>query len=292
MLIESVLIQGLISGVTYALLACGFTLVYGVTRILNLAHGTFYMLGAYVFYVLGFGYVGLHPAAALIVAPLIVGLIGVVCYILCLRPIIDDYFGIMVVTVALALIFQQLTLIAFGPQLIPVASIISGSLVIGRTGVTYSRILSLLISITVFFGLWFFTIKSKTGTALRALSQDREITMLMGINVKKLYVFTIFLSTLFAALAGILIISSVTRQLTPTIWLAPLSLAFSIVVLGGLGSIKGSFFGGIILGYVENIVVSIMPGGGYLVDLVAMIMVMAILLIRPAGIFGKYVERV
>jgi branched-chain amino acid transport system permease protein len=290
MIPESILVQGLISGVTYALNACGYTLACGVTRILNLAHGSFYMLGAYIFFVLGS--VGLDPITALIIAPIIVGLIGIVCYILCLRPIIDDMFGIMIVTVALALIFQQLLVIVFGPVFMAVAPIVSGSLVIGRTGVTYSRILSLLISIGVFFSLWLLTMKSKTGTALRALSQDKEVTMLMGINVKKLYAFTIFLSTLFAALAGVLIISSVTRQLTPTIWLRPLSLAFSVVILGGLGSIKGSFFGGIVLGYVETIVVSIMPGGSYLVDLIVTIMVLGVLVIRPTGLFGKHVERV
>jgi branched-chain amino acid transport system permease protein len=288
---ESILIQGFISGVTYALLACGFTLVYGVTRILNLAHGAFYMLGAYVFYVLTFGYMNLHPAIALIVAPVIVGFLGVVCYILILRPIVNDYFGIMVVTVALALIIQQLTLIIFGPQLISIASIVTGSIVIGRTGLTYSRILALIISIIVFIGLWLFTVKSKTGTALRALSQDVETAKLMGINVKKIYALTMFLSVAFAALAGILIVASVTRQLTPSIWLAPLTVSFSIVVIGGLGSVKGSFLGGIILGYIENIVVSLVPGGGYLIDLIAMSMVMLILLVKPAGLFGKYVER-
>jgi branched-chain amino acid transport system permease protein len=285
--IESIIIQGLITGSTYALLACGFTLIYGVTRILNLAHGAFYMIGAYLYYIFTLGYLNLDPAIALIFAPVIVGLLGMACYILILRPIVNDYFGIMVVTVALALIIQQLTLIIFGPQLISIASIVKGFIIIGQTGLTYGRILALVISTLIFIGLWVFIRKSKMGKALEALSQDPEAAQLMGINVKKMHALTFFLSTFLAALAGILIITSVTRQLTPSIWLAPLTISFSIVIIGGLGSIKGSFLGGILLGYIENIVVSLMPEGSYLVSLIAMIIVMFILLIKPSGLFGR-----
>lgn len=293
MIPESVLVQGLITGVMYALLACGLTLVYGVTNILNLAHTAFYMLGAYMFFFLGpLGYFQLPLPVALILAPIVVGLIGIVAYILFMSPLGTEFFGVMVISIGLCMFIQQFTLITFGPRLIPVRPLVRGSIFIGRAGVTYSQIIAFAIAITLFIILWILTMKTKIGTAMRALSQDPEATMLMGINVKKMYILVMFMGTVLAAFSGICIISAITKQLTPYIWMPPLTTAFSIVILGGLGSVKGTLVGGLILGYAETTVLSIMPEGSYLVDLVALVIMLLVLLIRPGGLFGKHIEYV
>lgn len=293
MIPESLLIQGLMTGVMYALLACGLTLVYGVSGIINLAHTAFYMLGGYLFFFLGpWGYFQLPLPVALILAPIVVGILGVVSYILVMSSLGQDFFGVMVVSIGLAMIIQQSVLITFGPKLIPWRPLVKGSILIWRAGVTYSQIIAFAIAITLFILLWIFTMKTKIGTAMRALSQDPEVIMLMGINVKKMCVIVMFIGTVLAAFSGISIISAVTRQLTPYIWMPPLTTAFSIVILGGLGSVKGSLVGGLILGYVETTVISIIPTGSYLVHVVSLTIMLLVLLIRPSGLFGKHIERV
>jgi branched-chain amino acid transport system permease protein len=280
----------MISGGVYALLALGFTLIYGVSGVVNLAHGSFYMIGAYMFYVLGTFALELPPILAVILSVAFVGVMSSVVYRLTIHPVLGDEVGVMVVTVCLALIFQQLMLLIFGPPNVPVAPLVAGSVTIGGLTVTYARILAFVVSLILFATLWVFISKSKIGKAMRAVSQDREVAMLMGINTDRLYMLAMAVSSMLAAVAGIFISGSTSGVAGAWIWMYPLALSFSIVVLGGLGSIKGSLIGGFIIGYAEQTVAIAAPEGGAIISVVPFTVMVLVLLLRPKGLFGKRIE--
>ena len=301
MLIEQIIIFGAISSGVYALLALGFTLIYGVSGVTNLAHGSFYMLGAYMFFVLcsffddlfGSGMVS-TSILALILAVIFVGIVGILTYRIAIHPIVGDQVAVMVITVCLALVFQQSVLLIFGPTFPPVrwpegSFLVISTAILGVT-VQYSRILAFVVSLGLFSSLLVFITKTKIGKAMRAVSQDREVAMLMGINTERLYMLTMALSAMLAALASILITTSTSMSAGAWMWLYPLALSFSIVILGGLGSIKGSLVGGFIVGYAEQTVAIVVPEGGAIVGVVPLVVMLIVLLLRPKGLFGKRVE--
>ena len=289
-MIEQILVYGAITGGVYALLALGFTLIYGVSGVVNLAHGSFYMLGAYLFYVFGTLVFELPPILSLILAVGSVGVMSSILYRLTIHPILGDEVGVMVATVCLALIFQQLMLLIFGPPNVHITSFITGSVTVWGLTLTYARILAFTISLVLFTGLWLFISKSKIGKAMRAVSQDREVAMLMGINTEKLYMLVMAISSILAAIAGILIAGSITGVAGAWMWMYPLALSFSIVILGGLGSIKGSLIGGFIIGYAEQTVAIAAPEGGAIIAVVPFTVMVLVLLLRPKGLFGKRIE--
>lgn len=285
-MIEGIIINGAILGGIYALLAVGFTLIYGVSGVVNLAHGAFFMLGAFMFS--AFGPLGVIPA--LILAPIFVGAIGSIVYRLTIHPILGDDVAIMVVTVSLALIFQQLILIRFGFSA-HVAPLVEGWTIIGGVRVSYMKLLACALSLGLFFSLWIFITKSKIGKAMRAVSQDREAAMLMGVNTERLYMLTMAVSAAFATLAGVFIASALLAgQASAYMWLQPLFTSFAIVVLGGLGSIKGTLIGAFIIAYAEHLVANLAPQGGQIVAAVPIVIMVLIVLIRPKGLFGKRIE--
>jgi len=285
-LIESIIINGAILGGIYALLSLGFTLIYGVSGVINLAHGAFFMLGAFMFS--AFGPLGVIPA--LILAVIFVGFSGSIVYRLTIHPLLGDDVAIMVVTVSLALVLQQLILLAFGFSA-PVAPLVSGLTVVWGVPVIHMKLLAFALSLGLFFGLWIFIAESKVGAAMRAVSQDREVAMLMGINTERLYMLTMGISAGFATLAGVFIGSALLGgQASAFMWLQPLFISFAIVVLGGLGSIKGTLIGSFIIAYAEHCVVNLAPQGGQIVAAVPIIIMVLIILIRPKGLFGKRIE--
>jgi branched-chain amino acid transport system permease protein len=282
---------GAIQSGLYALLALGFTLIYGVSRVVNLAHGSFYMVGAYLFFVFGtLGFIQLNPVLVLLIAVACVGVIGSVVYRLTIQPVIADDVAVMVVTVCLALMFQQLMLLIFGTSNVRIEPIVSGSLVLLGVTLTYTRILAFVVSLVLFLGLLGFITKTKIGKAMRAVSQDREVTMLMGVNTHRLYALTMAISVGLAAVAGILLAASTTQVAGAWMWLHPLAVSFSVVVLGGLGSVKGSFIGAFIIGYAEQTVAIAVPEGGAIVPAVPFTIMVLMLIFRPKGLFGKRVE--
>lgn len=290
-MIEQILIYGAISGAVYALLAVGFTLIFGVAGIVNLAHGSFFMLGAYIFAVLaptGLSQLGLLPA--LILSTISVAVISIIFYRLTIRPVIDQEIAVMVVTVSVALVFQQLMLQIFSAANLPVPSFLEGSARILGVTVTYTRVSALVVSLVLFASLLIFITKSKIGAAMRAVSQDREAAMLMGINTERLYMLTMAISASLAALAGIFIAASTTGVAASWMWLQPLAMSFAIVILGGMGSIKGTLIGGFIVGYAEQTVAIAVPEGGAIVPVIPFTIMVLVLLLRPKGLFGKRLE--
>lgn len=290
-MIEDIIVYGTIAGAVYALLALGFTLIYGVAGVTNLAHGALFMIGAYIFGSFGpLGVTELDPRLGLVISLVLTAIIGAILYRIVIHPIIEDELAILVVTVSAAIIFQQLMLLIFGPSFLPVANFGTGSTSVLGVQVTYSRLIAFVVSIALFSGLWIFISKTKIGSAMRAVSQDREVAMLMGVNTTRLYMLTMGISAMLAGAAGIFEASSSTGVASAYMWLHPLALSFSIVILGGLGSIKGTIVGGLIIGYAETIVSVTLPEAGILVPTVPFVLMVLILVIRPKGLFGKRIE--
>lgn len=295
-LIETILLYGAISGAIYALLALGFTLIYGICGVVNLSHGAFFMLGAYAFFSFSVVFFQLPPIPALILAAIFVGIVSGITYRLTVHPVLEDEVAVLVVTVGLALIFQQLTLLyedwlrKQGFISVTIPSFVQGTINILGVTERYSRLLAFAASLGLFISLWVFISITKIGKAMKAVSQDREAAMLMGINTERLYILTMALSASLAALAGVFIAASTTGVATPYMWLSPLAMSFAIVILGGLGSIKGTFIGGFIIGYAENIVALLVPQGGVFVLAVPFMIMVLVLFLRPKGLFGKRVE--
>lgn len=298
MLIEEILIHGALSGAVYALLAVGFTLIYGVAEVVNMTHGPLFMLGAYMFsaFVTSLGYHGIENpstpllAVAIVLAVISVGIMGIVIYGLFIHPIIEDPLAPLVTTIGASLIIQQLIVNTFGGRDVIVPSLTQGSFEFWGTTVTYSRLLASVISLVLFVGLWIFITRSKIGGAMRAAAQDREAAMLMGVNTMKLYMLTMAISASLAAIAGVLITASTTRVAYQLMWFHPLALSFAIVILGGLGSVKGTFIAAFIVGYAEISVSYAVPTGDYLRGAVALAVMVLVLIFRPKGIFGKRIE--
>lgn len=310
--IKSILIFGAIAGGMYALLAVGFSMIYGVTEITNLAHGALFMIGSYVYFFLASSYGGIqiNVLPALIISAVVVAIVGAIVYRLVMDPVIEDPVSVMVVTLSVAMILSEVMFLGFGGHHLHLPSIWEGFLeMLGKSDIlilwdiqtTYSQVLSAALSIVLFAVLIIFVEKTRIGRAMKALSQDREVAMLMGINIKRLSMLAVAISASFAAIAGVLILSTTGGKVTsPTVWLEPLYMSFAIVILGGLGSIKGAFVGAFIIGYVHQlflygidpIIVELMgtvPGDtlGTAFIMGAMLLV---LIIRPKGLFGKRVE--
>jgi len=301
-LIEQIIIFGTIYSGMLALLAIGFTLIYGVTGVVNMAHGALFMLGAYIFWVLtasfgpsGVPLVQLDLGPALILAVILTGIVGAFIYRLVIHSIIEDLAAVLVATVGVLIIIQELMIIEFGSYRWPVVPLWEGFVTVWGVKVTYSQLLAFAVSLCLFVGLWVFIAFTKIGKAMRAVSQDREMAMEVGINTERLYMLTMGISSAFAAIAGVLITASTTGFAYPHMWDRPLYWSFAIVILGGLGSIKGTLTGAFIIGFAENAFIFILVelgwgGVEFLRGVVALVAMVVVLLLRPKGLFGKRIE--
>lgn len=302
--VKRVAVYGTISGGAYALLAVGFTLIYGVTEVVNMAYGALSMLGIYFFFLFGpfalkteFGPSALHLSIflALILAIILVGIIGTTVYRLTIHPVLEDPLAPTVTTIGVAVVLQQLALLYFRSdyRLVRFYESIADMpppIDILGTSVLYMRLVAFVASLVLFAGLWMFVTKTKIGRAMRAVAQDREVAMLMGVNTDRLYMLTMAISSMLAALSGILISASLDGAVYPFVWTNPLIMSFAIVILGGLGSIKGSLLGAFIIGYTENAVITFIPEGGFITGAVYLGIMVLVLLLRPKGLFGKRIE--
>jgi branched-chain amino acid transport system permease protein len=192
------------------------------------------------------------------------------------------------VTIAMAVIIQEAILKGFGGQPRGVSKLISGSTEIFGVSVLNQQFLTLGVVILMLLGTWIFLMKTKTGVAIRSTAQDREVANLMGINVSRMEMLTMAISVGLAAIAGALV--APLFVLTPGMWTHPLVMILAAVVLGGLGSIKGSLIGALILGFAENMVVFLAPSGAYLKTSVALAIMLVVILIKPEGLFGVVFE--
>jgi len=277
-----ILIYGAVSSAIYAMLAVGFTLIFGVARILNLAHGSFYALGAYAAYVLtsvlNFPLVIAAPLAVLFVA-----LFGVVMERFLVRPLRSSQLAVLMITLAVSLAVEQALFIIFGSEYRNVPSFVAEKLTIGGVDIGGQRLLALVMGVLVLLLLWLFIQRTRLGAAILAVSQDPEAAQYMGIPTNRIFSIVMAISAGTAALAGVLVSPFLTVQ--PTMGLLPMVKAFAIVIVGGLGSIPGSIIASLILGYSETIVAYLISTSW--TELVSLVAVVITLMIRPSGILGR-----
>ncbi len=286
-MIENILINGLINGGVYALLAIGFSLIFGVARIVNIAHTAFYMLAAYFIFTFSTR-LGWNPFFSILLTIILVPVVGVVTYKLTIEPIREHEITVMIVTIAVAMVFQELMLIIFGGHFRGNPSLFPGFLEFAGVRVSYQHLLTLVVVLAVLIITWEILFKTKLGIAIRATAQDREVANLMGMNVNQVAMITMAIAVAMAAIAGALIAPLFVVE--PYMWLHPLVMMLAVVVLGGLGSIKGSFLGAFILGFSETLVVFLIPLGAFLKGALSLSIMIVVLLLRPEGLFGVVFE--
>jgi len=284
---ENIIVYGLVSSGVYALLAVGFSLIFGVARIVNLSHTAFYMLAAYLIYSLAIT-LGLNLFLSIAIAIVAVIVAGIISYRLVIARVRQHEATTLIVTIALAVIIQEAILKGFGGNPRSVPKVISGATEIFGVGVLNQQLLTLGVVLVLILATWIFLMKTKSGVAIRSTAQDRETANLMGINVPRIEMLTMAISVGLAAIAGALV--APLFVLTPGMWTHPLVMVLAIVVLGGLGSLQGSLIGAIILGFAENLVVFLAPSGAFLKTSVALTIMLIVILIRPEGLFGVKFE--
>ena len=277
-----ILIVGAVSSAIYAMLAVGFTLIFGVARILNLAHGSFYALGADgAYFVSSQLKIPLLPAALLAVA--LVAVFGIVVERVLIRPMRKSQLAVLMITLAVALVIEQGLFLTFGSEYRNVPAFVDTKFTIGGVAVGGARLLALGVGVVLIAVLWLFIQRTRLGSAILAISQDPVAAQYMGIPSDRIFTVVMGISAALAAAAGVLAGPFLTVQ--PTMWLLPIVKAFAIVVVGGLGSIPGSILAAMMLGYAETLV-------GYTIstswtEIVSVLATLLMLVFRPAGIFGR-----
>ena len=277
-----ILIYGAVTSAIYALLAVGFTLIFGVARILNLAHGSFYALGAYGTYVLT-SIAGLPLWSAALIAIAFVALFGVVVEKVLIRPLRHSQLGVLMISLAVALIVEQTLFLVFGSEYRNVPSFVDSKINFGGVDVAGQRLLTLAVAAVAIAALYVFIQFTRLGSAILAISQDPEAAKYMGIPSDKIFSLVMAISAALAALAGVMAGPFLSVQ--PSMHLLPIVKAFAIVVVGGLGSIPGSIAAAFLLGYAETCVAYLISSSW--TEIVSVLATLLMLVFRPAGIFGK-----
>ena len=283
----SILVQTLVNGSVYALLAAGLSLLFGVGRIINLAHTAFFVLAGYGMWsftrALGWGAI---PSIAVTVV--VITLVGVLAYRFIIDRVRQHEQAVLLITVALAMAIQEILLATFGeyyrtcPPLIPGETVILGN----RVSNEYLLIVGVVVAVIII--IWLLLAKTKLGTAIRATANDAEIASLMGISVSRTLMVTMGIATALAALAACLVGSLWITY--PMAWMDPLTTVLIIVVLGGLGSIKGSIISAYMLALAELLAFNFMSSGAFLAKPFMLIVLVIVLVVRPGGLFGIVLE--
>lgn len=278
-----ILVTGIEIGTTYALLAIGFSLIYGVARILNFSYTIFYMIAAYLVYIFN-TVLGINYFLAAILSIMITIIIGYGTYKLCLERIRGQDASVIIISLVLTLFLAQWILYAFSNRIRYVAPTIPGFIEIFGVQILNQHLFSIGIIFVVVIAIWIFLSKSKIGVAIMATAQDREIVNLMGISEKQMSVIVMCIGSGLAAICGVVV--SPLYAVEPHMWLNPLLIVLAAVILGGLGSIKGSIIGAYILAFVEVSVTLLLPMGAFVKGAFALAIMVIMLLIRPEGLFG------
>jgi len=286
-MILDIIITTLINGSTYALLAIGFSLIFGVARIVNIAHTAFYMVASYCIYFVTHK-LGLHPVVGMVIAVPVVTFLGLATYKVFIDPIREHEGAVLIGTIALAIALQEVMLIIFTGDYLSVPPLIQGYFAIFGVKVFYQQLLTFIAALAILGALRFFLMRTKLGLAIRSTAEDREVANLMGMDESRIALMTVGISVALAGFTGAVIVPLTIVE--PFMWMHPLIMMMAVVVLGGLGSIKGSFFAAYILGFAEAMVVFLIPMGAFLKGSVALSIMILVLLIRPEGLFGVAFE--
>ena len=278
------LLIGLINGAFYAILSLGLAIIFGLLNIVNFAHGAQYMLGAFVAW-MGLNYLGINYWAALLLAPLVVGAIGVVIERLLLSRLykLDPLYGLLL-TFGLALIFEGLFRHLYGVsgQQYPVPPALAGGKNLGFMFLPNYRAWVIVAALVVCFATWFLVEKTKLGSYLRAGTENARLLQAFGVNVPLMVTLTYAYGVGMAALAGVL--AAPIYQVSSIMGSSLIIVVFAVVVIGGMGSIMGSIVTGLMLGLLQGLTRAFYPEASNAVIFLIMALV---LLVRPAGLFGK-----
>jgi branched-chain amino acid transport system permease protein len=287
-MITSGLIQALLWGVAtgciYILLATGLNIIFGVMKLVNFAHGQLLMIGAYIAFTVA-TVSGLNAYLAILVAMGAVALIGVGLERFTFRKVLGtDKLNEIFVSLGLIYVFENAATLLWGNTTRQIPSPLQGlQLSLGQIAISYDRLSAILIVVVILVALFLLLKKTKIGLAMRATSQKSIASMLMGVNIEKVYIFTFALGAALAGAAGALY--GILFNFNPTIGALPTIKAFAIIIIGGLGSIPGAVIGGLLYGIAENTAVYFL--GATWQDAIAFALLIIVLVIRPTGIFGE-----
>ena len=280
------LINGLSLGSIYAIIALGYTMVYGIAKMLNFAHGDIIMVGAYVAFC-GLQYWGLPPVAAILIAMVVCTLLGITIEGLAYRPLRQAAsLAVLITAIGMSYLLQNTALMIWGanPKSFPRTFINSTSIQLGELSVSSATLITILTNVVVMVVLNLFISRTKLGKAMRCVSEDRGAAELMGIHVNRTISATFAIGSALAAIAGVLLCSSY-PILQPTTGSMPGIKAFTAAVFGGIGSIPGAMLGGVLLGVIEIF------GKAYisteLGDAIVFAVLIVVLLVKPTGLLGK-----
>jgi len=279
--LSGVVVNAVMISALYALVAIGFTLIFGVGGVLNLAHGASITIGAYAAYYVTSAF-GLNVWFGAIGALVVPAAFSALLYAGVIRYVEDDPITVMIMTLVTSIAIEELVKVQFGTQSLAVPSLVSGQFhVLG--GIQVNRVLVFALS-WVLIGLLFAVVNyTRTGKAILATSMTAKGAALVGIESDRMYLYTWILAGAFAGLAGLFLASL--RTADPVMGRTPLVLSFSIVVLGGIGSIRGSVIGAYIIGFLETFTQSY--GSSSLTGLASLVVLVLILLVKPEGLFGR-----
>jgi len=284
------LLSGLSLGSIYALIALGYTMVYGIAKMLNFAHGDVIMVGAYISFC-GMSYLNLPPLVSVLMAMVVCTCLGIVIEGLAYRPLRQaTKLAVLITAIGVSYFLQNMALLIWSsnPKIFPsVFNVGQIKLFDGNLVISSETILTIVANIVIMIALTTFTGKTKMGKAMRAVSEDKGAAELMGINVHRTISLTFAIGSALAAVAGVLLCSAY-PTLQPTTGSMPGIKAFTAAVFGGIGSIPGAMIGGLLLGIIEIL------GKAYisteLGDAIVFAVLIIVLLFKPAGLLGKPVH--
>jgi branched-chain amino acid transport system permease protein len=284
-MLEQVAVNGLLASLIYVIMALGFTVIFGIMRIVNFAHGEFYMVGAMVVLFL-FGSAGCPFFVAVIAGGAVSAVLGMVAERLLFRRLGNDELSGMIMSLAIGILLQAIALLVFGPAEQTVSRPFSGTWNLAGSVVPWDRTIvaaCALVILAVFYGFMKF---SRLGLAMQAVAQDREASSLMGVEGGKVYAVAFGIACLLAGLAGGLMAPIYT--IGPYMGELPMLKAFVVVILGGLGSIPGAVLGGLLIGLSESALSTLLDSGAALIA--SFVIVLLVVMARPTGLLGRSVR--
>ena len=284
------LINGISIGAVYAIIALGYTMVYGIAKMLNFAHGDIIMVGAYISFCVT-NYLGLPAVVSVLVAMFVCMLLGILIEGMAYKPLRGTpSLAVLITAIGVSYFLQNAAQLIWSSSPKNFTSVVTMkpiSLMNGQIVITGEVLLTVVVSALVMIGLTLFTGKTRTGKAMRAVSEDRDAAQLMGINVNRTISTTFAIGSALAAVAGVLLCSTV-PTLQPTTGSMPGIRAFTAAVFGGIGSIPGAMLGGILLGIIETFSKAYLST--QFSDAIVFSVLIIILLVKPAGLLGKQVQ--
>ncbi len=284
------LINGISIGAVYAIIALGYTMVYGIAKMLNFAHGDVIMVGAYISFS-ATSYLGLPAVVSLLIAMAACTVLGVIVEGLAYKPLRGtSSLAVLITAIGVSYLLQNAAQLIWGATPKNFTSIVTFkplSLFGGQLTITGEVIVTVVACVLIMVALHLFTGKTKTGKAMRAVSEDRDAAQLMGINVNRTISTTFAIGSALAAVAGVLLCSTV-PTLQPTTGAMPGIRAFTAAVFGGIGSIPGAMLGGVLLGVIETFSKAYLSS--QFSDAIVFLVLILVLLVKPAGLLGKRVQ--